>query len=92
MAEATPSMRKLVALGPIKMEIVHFDASSTDFDITSGDYFYTLIQRPLFAMGSETEEANTNNMTCAVDATLKKVTVTQTGLSTDSAVILVFGF
>lgn len=86
----TPTLQKIVSLGNIKAEIVWFDG--TNQPITSGDDFKCLLQRPLFAFGSETEEANSNNMTCTVVASTKTITCTQTGLSADSAFVIVIGF
>jgi hypothetical protein len=92
MATRTPTLQKIVSLGPIKAEIVWFDATVSASQVDTGDDFKYLLQRPLFAFGSETEEANSNNMTVALTAATKTATMTQTGLSADSCFVILVGF
>ncbi len=83
---ATVSNRFVVALGPIKMEILNLTT------VTDADTVSTLIQRPLFAIGvSNSDETATNNTNISISG--KTLTINNADFGgADECNILVFGF
>ena len=83
---ATISNRFVVALGPIKMEILNL-TSVTDADTVS-----SLLVRPLFAMAvKNTDEASSNETNVSISS--KTLTLNNADLGgTDEVNVLVFGF
>ena len=85
---ATVSNRALCALGPIKMEVVYLTS------LTDQDTFTTLMQRPIFALCSETNTNAASTAQAAVTADTKTVTVHDptTGGGNGKVAVAVFGF
>lgn len=85
---ATVSNRALCALGPIKMEVVYLTS------VTDADTFTTLMQRPIFALCSETNTDANSTAQAAITADSKTVTVHNptTGGGTGKVCVAVFGF
>lgn len=83
---ATVSNRALCALGPIKMEVVYLTS------LTDADTFTTLIQRPIFALCSETNtDANSTAQAAISDKTVTVHNPT-TGGGNGKVAVAVFGF
>ena len=84
--------RKITALGPIKMEVVSYNAGS------DGDTFISLLSNPKFVMAFEdgqTQSAlNVTLDAVASSATFKTVTMTAVTATNPTAkwTVLVFGF
>ena len=95
-AELIPTNRYIVALGPIKMEIIDFtgtitqsDGSTTQTGVTSADTFKSNLASPSFALGVANTVAEDS---FDVSISGKTLTMTNTGLSDGDCRILVFGF
>ena len=83
---ATVSNRALCALGPIKMEVVYLTS------LTDQDTFTTLMQRPIFALCSETNtDANSTAQAAVSDKTVTVHNPT-TGGGSGKVAVAVFGF
>jgi hypothetical protein len=96
MAALLPTSRYIVALGPIKMEIVEFTGTvtlegggSTQTGVTSADTYKSLLQNPKFALGVANTVAEDS---FDVSISGKTLTMTNTGLTSGDARILTFGF
>jgi hypothetical protein len=96
MADLTPTNRYIVALGPIKMEIIDFtgtitlsDASSSQTGVASGDTFKSNLGSPSFALGVVNTVAEDGT---DVSISGKTLTITNTGLTDGDMRVLVFGF
>lgn len=87
MADATVSNRYVVALGPIKVEILNLA------DVTDAEQVTTQIQSPQFAFGVVYTDGSP--MTAAINPSIssKTITLNSTDLDgDDDLVLMVFGF
>jgi len=96
MADLAPTSRYIVALGPIKMEIVEFtgtvtlsSGASTQTGVASGDTFKSNLASPSFALGVVNTVAEDGT---DVSISGKTLTMTNTGLTDGDMRVLVFGF
>ena len=83
---ATVSNRALCALGPIKMEVAYLT------DLTDADTFTTLMQRPIFALCSETNTDANSTAQAAVSSKTVTVHNPTTGGGSGKVAVAVFGF
>ena len=83
---ATVSNRALCALGPIKMEVVYLTA------VTDADTFTTLMQRPVFALCSETNTNDASTAQAAISGKTVTVHNPTTGSGNGKVAVAVFGF
>lgn len=83
MATIVNNTPRIVALGPIKVEIAQFTA------VTNGDTYTSRIQRPLFALAfNDGDASGANNISAAVSG--RTVTFHDPDITTVG--LLVFGF
>lgn len=100
MAALVPTDRYVVALGPIKAEIVNFSgtvsttAGGTQTGVTDADTFESNLANPQFAIGSITSDAVSVavSFNAALTANSKTVTINTSDLANDNIVVIVFGF
>ena len=106
MAEVLPSVegRFITSLGPIKLEVLNLSgtltvadsagnpSSTTQTGVDDADTVKSLLQRPLFALGSIVSDAVTISQSFNVGISGKTLTINATDLAADNIVILVFGF
>jgi len=101
MAEVLPTNRYVVALGPIKMEVLNFTGTITTADsagnpstttqtgVDTADTFKTLIQNPKFAM--VVADSDSSDTAWSTSFSGKTCTLTNTGASAVNIRVLVFG-
>lgn len=76
----------LAPLGPLKMEIVHLE------NVSTGDFFYTALQRPLFAEAHRNSSGN-SQIVCDTDTAGKNVIFSDAALNgTVEVTCIVYGF
>ena len=100
MAQLVPKTeeRYVVALGPIKMEVIHLAGTvnvsdgTTQTGVDDADTVISVLQRPLFAIGSVTSDAVTINLSTNIAISGKTLTVNNANIAADNLAVLVFGF
>jgi hypothetical protein len=83
---ATVTNQIITVQGPIKLEIINLS------DVTDGDTVSTRIQRPDFALAVSTVDDNNTIGVIQVGISDKTLTLNNSGLSSSTVVVLVFGF
>jgi hypothetical protein len=83
---ATVSDQIITVLGPIKLEVINLTA------VDDGDTVSTRIQRPSFAVAFSTVDDNNTIGVIQAGISDKTLTLNNSGLSSSTVVVLVFGF
>ena len=83
---ATVVNQVITVQGPLKMEIINLSA------VTDADTVTSLIQRPTFGFFVPTTDDNSVAEKVSVDISGRTVTLNNDDLSSDTGVLILFGF
>lgn len=83
---AAVDKRFVVALGPVKAEILDLSA------VADTESFKTQLQNPLFGFGVNVKDLDATTVAMNLSFSGRTVTVNQAGLTAADVVVIIFGF